>query len=142
MPSHSINDFVNHLQPWYRVHFTSNHSGKAVLHVACINNLLQAPLVADGLQLGCIPVASSLLPSVQMDKQACAAMHAVNLRNMLEANGRTHREEQADESEEFLDLFPEGITYIAGEQSCDYHVTTIHVKASDLCARHCHVTIM
>ena len=45
-------------------------------------------------------------------------MHAVHLRNMLGALGRTHREEMGDESEDFEDLFPEGITYIEGE-SCD-----------------------
>ncbi len=40
-----------------------------------------------------------------LDKQACAAMHAVNLRNYLGASTRTIREEQNDESDEFLDLF-------------------------------------
>ena len=44
-------------------------------------------------------------------------MHAVHLRNMLGALGRTHREEMGEESEEFEDLFPEGITYIEGESS-------------------------
>ncbi|KAF8563826.1 hypothetical protein P879_02862 [Paragonimus westermani] len=39
------------------------------------------------------------------DKQTCAAIHAVNLRNFLGAEGRTFREEQNDESEEFLALF-------------------------------------
>ena len=51
---------------------------------------------------------------LQLDKRACAAMHAVNLRNMLGADSRTCREEQGDESEEFEDLFPEGISYIEG----------------------------
>ena len=41
-------------------------------------------------------------------------MHAINLRNMLGATGRTHREEHDDEDEDFLDLFPEGIRYIDG----------------------------
>ena len=49
-----------------------------------------------------------------MDKRACAAIHAVNLRNYLGAQCRTGREEQADESEEFLATFPAGITYIEG----------------------------
>ena len=40
-----------------------------------------------------------------LDKQACAAMHAVNLRNYLEANTRTVRLEQNDEPPEFLALF-------------------------------------
>jgi len=40
--------------------------------------------------------------SSSLDKKACSAIHAVNLRNMLGADGRTIREEMADESEEFL----------------------------------------
>ncbi|GAB6020266.1 hypothetical protein CHUAL_002984 [Chamberlinius hualienensis] len=49
-----------------------------------------------------------------LDKKACAAIHAVNLRNFLGANCRTIREEQSDESDEFLDLFDTDITYIEG----------------------------
>ncbi|XP_042876156.1 protein flightless-1-like [Penaeus japonicus] len=49
-----------------------------------------------------------------LDKKACSAIHAVNLRNYLGAQGRTHREEQADESDEFLGLFDHDITYIEG----------------------------
>jgi len=33
---------------------------------------------------------------------------------MLGSDGRSHREEMGDESEEFEDLFPEGMTYIEG----------------------------
>uniref|UniRef100_A0A146KS58 Protein flightless-1 n=3 Tax=Lygus hesperus TaxID=30085 RepID=A0A146KS58_LYGHE len=49
-----------------------------------------------------------------LDKRACAAIHAVNLRNYLGAECRTIREEQADESEEFLALFPNDLVYIEG----------------------------
>ncbi|KAK3858495.1 hypothetical protein Pcinc_035323 [Petrolisthes cinctipes] len=49
-----------------------------------------------------------------LDKKACSAIHAVNLRNYLGAQGRTHREEQSDESDEFLALFHHDITYIEG----------------------------
>jgi len=49
-----------------------------------------------------------------VDKKASAAIHAVNLRNLLGADGRTNREEQDDESDEFLDLFENGISYIEG----------------------------
>lgn len=49
-----------------------------------------------------------------LDKRACAAIHAVNLRNYLGAQCRTIREEQGDESDEFLMLFDSGITYIEG----------------------------
>lgn len=49
-----------------------------------------------------------------LDKRACSAIHAVNLRNYLGARCRTIREEQNDESEEFLALFDTPITYIEG----------------------------
>ncbi|KAL1132057.1 hypothetical protein AAG570_010015 [Ranatra chinensis] len=50
-----------------------------------------------------------------LDKSACAAIHAVNLRNYLGAECRTVREEQGDESEEFLSLFTDGgLVYIEG----------------------------
>nr|CAD7257477.1 unnamed protein product [Timema shepardi] len=49
-----------------------------------------------------------------LDKRACAAIHAVNLRNYLGAQCRTIREEQSDESDEFLALFDTDITYIEG----------------------------
>lgn len=51
---------------------------------------------------------------LQLDKRACAAIHAVNLRNYLGAQCRTIREEQGEESDEFLMLFESGITYIEG----------------------------
>ena len=44
----------------------------------------------------------------QLDKKACAAIHAVNLRNLLGANGRTHRQEMGDEDDDFLDIFDNG----------------------------------
>ncbi|XP_076366000.1 FLII actin remodeling protein isoform X2 [Tachypleus tridentatus] len=49
-----------------------------------------------------------------LDKKACAAIHSVNLRNFLGAQCRTIREEQGEESEEFLELFGSEITYIEG----------------------------
>ena len=49
-----------------------------------------------------------------LDKKACAAIHAVNLRNYLGARCRTVREEQGDESAEFLSLFPQEIEYVEG----------------------------
>lgn len=49
-----------------------------------------------------------------LDKRACSAIHAVNLRNYLGARCRTIREEQNDESDEFLALFDTPITYIEG----------------------------
>lgn len=49
-----------------------------------------------------------------LDKKACAAIHAVNLRNYLGAQCRTVREEEGDESEEFLDLFGGELRYVEG----------------------------
>ncbi len=44
-------------------------------------------------------------------------MHAVNLRNMLGASCRTQREEQTDESEEFLVLFNNHLRVIDGSRT-------------------------
>ncbi|XP_038064629.1 protein flightless-1 homolog isoform X2 [Patiria miniata] len=52
--------------------------------------------------------------STSLDKKACSAIHAVNLRNMLGARTRTIREEMEDESPEFLALFDNEISYIEG----------------------------
>ncbi|XP_026739466.1 protein flightless-1 [Trichoplusia ni] len=51
-----------------------------------------------------------------LDKAACAAMHAVNLRNLLGAK-RTQRHEQADEAPDFLALFPIPPVYIQGSHT-------------------------
>lgn len=52
-----------------------------------------------------------------LDKKACSAIHAVGLRNHLNAYCRTIREEQGDESDEFLCLFPDGIDYVRGART-------------------------
>lgn len=52
-----------------------------------------------------------------LDKQACAAMHAVNLRNLLGATCRTIREEQNEESDDFLKLFGANLMYIEGART-------------------------
>ncbi|XP_067011007.2 protein flightless-1 isoform X2 [Anabrus simplex] len=65
-----------------------------------------------------------------LDKRACAAIHAVNLRNYLGAQCRTVREEQADESDEFLALFDTDIAYIEGGRTASGFFTvedTIYV---------------
>ncbi|XP_075239322.1 protein flightless-1 homolog [Convolutriloba macropyga] len=41
----------------------------------------------------------------EQDKQTCVAIHAVNLRNCIKATCRTVREDQDEESEEFLSVF-------------------------------------
>ncbi|XP_076808004.1 protein flightless-1 homolog [Clavelina lepadiformis] len=56
-----------------------------------------------------------------LDKKACSAIHAVNLRNMLGATGRTHREEMGDEADEFLELFGNDIAYIAGGNTSGFY---------------------
>ncbi|KOB71967.1 Protein flightless-1, partial [Operophtera brumata] len=55
-------------------------------------------------------------PVDELDKGACAAMHAVNLRNLLGAR-RTQRHEQGDETPEFLALFPIPPVYIQGSHT-------------------------
>lgn len=49
-----------------------------------------------------------------LDKKACSAIHAVNLRNLLGADCRTIRQEMNDEDDEFLALFESGVSYIEG----------------------------
>uniref|UniRef100_U3IGL9 FLII actin remodeling protein n=1 Tax=Anas platyrhynchos platyrhynchos TaxID=8840 RepID=U3IGL9_ANAPP len=49
-----------------------------------------------------------------LDKKACSAIHAVNLRNYLGAECRSVREEMGDESDEFLQVFDNDISYIEG----------------------------
>ncbi|XP_078096507.1 protein flightless-1 homolog [Mustelus asterias] len=55
-----------------------------------------------------------------MDKKACAAIHAVNLRNFLGAQCRTIREEMGDESEEFSLVF-DNISYIEGGTASGFY---------------------
>ncbi|XP_048465259.1 protein flightless-1 homolog isoform X1 [Rhincodon typus] len=55
-----------------------------------------------------------------MDKKACAAIHAVNLRNFLGAQCRTIREEMGDESEEFILVF-DNIAYIEGGTASGFY---------------------
>ena len=72
-----------------------------------------------------------------LDKQACSAMHAVNLRNMLGATCRTQREEQADESDEFLTLFNHQLR----EKSIKYKITSLRLEEiihfTTMIIRHC-----
>ncbi|XP_074638252.1 protein flightless-1 homolog [Acropora palmata] len=56
-----------------------------------------------------------------LDKKACSAIHAVNLRNFLGAETRTIREEQEDESEEFLELFENGTSYVDGGTASGFY---------------------
>ena len=66
-----------------------------------------------------------------MDKKACSAIHAVNLRNLLGAECRTIREEQGDESEEFLSCFNEEIVYIEGGRTASgFYTIEDHVSIS------------
>ncbi|KAG8433341.1 hypothetical protein GDO86_017572 [Hymenochirus boettgeri] len=56
-----------------------------------------------------------------LDKKACSAIHAVNLRNYLGAEGRTIREEMGDESEEFSQVFDNEISYIEGGTASGFY---------------------
>uniref|UniRef100_A0A0K2U430 Gelsolin-like domain-containing protein n=1 Tax=Lepeophtheirus salmonis TaxID=72036 RepID=A0A0K2U430_LEPSM len=63
-----------------------------------------------------------------LDKRTCSAIHSVNLRNYLGANGRTVREEQGDESEEFLQLFGGHIDYIQGAHTTSGFYTVEEIE--------------
>lgn len=56
-----------------------------------------------------------------LDKKACAAIHAVNLRNFLGAQGRTIREEMGEESEEFSLVFDNEISYVEGGSASGFY---------------------
>ncbi|XP_018424815.1 PREDICTED: protein flightless-1 homolog isoform X2 [Nanorana parkeri] len=56
-----------------------------------------------------------------LDKKACSAIHAVNLRNYLGAECRTIREEMGDESEEFSQVFDNEISYIEGGSASGFY---------------------
>eukprot|EP00057_Strongylocentrotus_purpuratus_P005896 XP_011660370.1 PREDICTED: protein flightless-1 homolog [Strongylocentrotus purpuratus] len=59
--------------------------------------------------------------SSSLDKKACSAMHAVNLRNMLATRTRSIREEMGDESDEFMELFDHDIAYIEGGTASGFY---------------------
>ncbi|XP_044159287.1 protein flightless-1 homolog [Bufo gargarizans] len=56
-----------------------------------------------------------------LDKKACSAIHAVNLRNYLGAECRSIREEMGDESEEFSQVFGNEISYIEGGSASGFY---------------------
>jgi hypothetical protein len=56
-----------------------------------------------------------------MDKKASAAMHAMNLRNLCSAERLAQREEQGEESEEFLRLFPGPLVYLEGGSKTGFY---------------------
>ncbi|XP_065752854.1 protein flightless-1 homolog isoform X2 [Phocoena phocoena] len=56
-----------------------------------------------------------------LDKKACSAIHAVNLRNYLGAECRTVREEMGEESDEFLQVFDNDISYIEGGTASGFY---------------------
>ncbi|XP_064414953.1 protein flightless-1 homolog [Latimeria chalumnae] len=56
-----------------------------------------------------------------LDKKACSAIHAVNLRNYLGAECRSIREEMGDESEEFSMVFENEISYIEGGTASGFY---------------------
>lgn len=64
---------------------------------------------------------------LQLDKKACSAIHAVNLRNLLGAECRTIREEMNDESDDFLDLFENGVSYIEGGRTASGFFTVENI---------------
>lgn len=67
---------------------------------------------------------------LQLDKKACSAIHAVNLRNLLGAECRTIREEMNDESDDFLDLFENGVSYIEGGRTASGFFTVENIVST------------
>ncbi len=63
-----------------------------------------------------------------LDKRTCSAIHSVHLRNYLGANYRTAREEQGDESEEFLGLFGGAVDYMQGARTASGFYTVEEVE--------------
>ena len=66
-----------------------------------------------------------------LDKKACSAIHAVNLRNYLGAHCRTIREEQSEESDAFIQLFPDGIAYIEGGRTASGFFTVEEAEVTN-----------
>ena len=63
-----------------------------------------------------------------LDKRTCSAIHSVNLRNYLGAHGRTAREEQGDESDDFLELFNGHIDIVGGARTASGFYTVEAVE--------------
>ena len=63
-----------------------------------------------------------------LDKRTCSAIHSVNLRNYLGALGRTQREEQGDESDDFLEVFDGSIEVIQGARTASGFYTVEEVE--------------
>ena len=63
-----------------------------------------------------------------LDKRTCSAMHSVNLRNYLGANCRTIREEQGDETEEFLKVFGPTLSYVQGQRTASGFYTVEDIE--------------
>ena len=63
-----------------------------------------------------------------IDKRTCSAMHSVNLRNYLGASCRNAREEQGDESEDFLKLFGGSVNYVQGARTASGFYTVEEVE--------------
>ncbi|KAK7501988.1 hypothetical protein BaRGS_00006740 [Batillaria attramentaria] len=78
-----------------------------------------------------------------LDKKACSAIHAVNLRNLLGANCRTIREEMNDEDEDFLSLFDNGVSYIeGGRTSSGFYTVEDHCPVQCDVLDWCHVFML
>lgn len=75
-------------------------------------------------------VLKSMYNVLQLDKKACSAIHAVNLRNLLGAECRTIREEMNDESDDFLDLFENGVSYIEGGRTASGFFTVENIVST------------
>eukprot|EP01135_Chromosphaera_perkinsii_P000171 Nk52_evm67s32 gene=Nk52_evmTU67s32 len=57
----------------------------------------------------------------QLDKKTCVAMHSVHLKEHLNVAGRNHREEEGDESDEFLSIFGGNVVYVSGGSESGFY---------------------
>eukprot|EP00053_Salpingoeca_punica_P019261 m.193614 g.193614 ORF g.193614 m.193614 type:complete len:1373 (+) comp17602_c1_seq5:88-4206(+) len=71
-----------------------------------------------------------------LDKKASAAIHAVNLRNFLGASGSTLREEQEDESREFMKLFNNSVAYLQGGTDSGFFEVEEQIRPTRLYVLH------
>ena len=79
---------------------------------------------------------------LQLDKKACSAIHAVNLRNLLGADCRTIRQEMNDEDDDFLALFPCGLSYIEGGRTSSGFFTVEDVVSGTFISWEASVLVM
>eukprot|EP00043_Microstomoeca_roanoka_P013704 m.134654 g.134654 ORF g.134654 m.134654 type:complete len:1425 (+) comp15827_c0_seq2:79-4353(+) len=77
-----------------------------------------------------------------LDKQASAAINAVNLRAYLQVDELCHREEQDDESRQFSLLFGNKISYIEGGTESGFYATEEFIRPTRMYLLHGRISLM